>query len=92
MAERARDPRNKDKAEQSEPDLDPGAFIGKEPELAAETIPGGVQRGDERIAAGATQSTGPANRGANPDDGWSRWPEGHREGSPADDDAVRRKG
>jgi hypothetical protein len=80
------------KAENEAADLDAGAFIGNEPELSQETIPGGIQRGDERIAGVATQSTGPANRGANPDEGWSRWPEGHREGSPADDDAVRRKG
>ena len=31
--------------------LDPGADIGSEPEREAETIPGGVQPGDERIAA-----------------------------------------
>jgi hypothetical protein len=78
--------------EPAESGFDAGAYIGHEPELAAETIPGGIQPGDERIAAGATQSTGPANRGANPDDGWSPWPKGHREGAPADDDAVRRKG
>jgi hypothetical protein len=80
------------KTENEAADIDAGAFIGNEAELAQETIPGGIQRGDERISAVATQSTGPANRGANPDEGWSRWPEGHREGSPADDDAVRRKG
>ena len=72
--------------------LDPGAFIGHEPELALETIPGGIQRGDERVSAVATQSTGPAARGANPDEGWSDWPAGHREGRAADDDLVRRKG
>jgi len=32
-------------------DLDPGAYIGQEPEREAETIPGGVKPGDERIAA-----------------------------------------
>jgi hypothetical protein len=32
-------------------DLDPGAYIGNEPELEAEAIPGGVTRGDERVAA-----------------------------------------
>jgi hypothetical protein len=35
-------------------DRDPGAFIGHEPELAAERIPGGVHPQDERVAA--TQS------------------------------------
>ena len=32
-------------------ELDAGAYIGREPELAAETIPGGVKPGDVRIAA-----------------------------------------
>ncbi len=34
----------------SEP-LDPGAYIGQEPELEEETIPGGLKPGDERVAA-----------------------------------------
>ncbi len=37
---------------------DPGAYIGHEPELAADTIPGGVGPEDERVAGTATQSTG----------------------------------
>ena len=82
----------KDATVEKDADLDPGAFIGHEPELAQETIPGGIQRGDERISAVATQSTGPAARGANPDEGWKDWPEGHREGRAADDDLIRRKG
>ena len=32
-------------------ELDPGAYIGREPELEAETIPGGVSPQDERVAA-----------------------------------------
>jgi hypothetical protein len=35
-------------------DKDAGAFIGHEPELAAERIPGGIRPQDERVAA--TQS------------------------------------
>jgi hypothetical protein len=31
--------------------LDPGAYIGNEPEREAETIPGGVTSRDERVAA-----------------------------------------
>ena len=38
---------------------DPGAYIGQEPELASETIPGGVQPDDQRVAAHSTQP-GPA--------------------------------
>ena len=34
---------------------DPGAYIGREPELAAETIPGGIGPDDERVAAGDTR-------------------------------------
>jgi hypothetical protein len=37
---------------------DAGGYIGHEPELARETIPGGVQRGDVRVAAVATRPTG----------------------------------
>jgi hypothetical protein len=33
------------------PERDPGAYIGHEPELEAETIPGGVGRKDERTSA-----------------------------------------
>ena len=32
-------------------ELDPGAYIGREPELEEESIPGGVKPGDERVAA-----------------------------------------
>jgi hypothetical protein len=35
---------------------DPGAYIGSKPERQAETIPGGVRGGDERIAANSTRS------------------------------------
>ena len=35
--------------------LDPGAYIGSEPELASERIPGGVQPEDERVAFNASQ-------------------------------------
>ena len=68
----------------SDEQLDPGAFIGRKPELAAETIPGGVQPEDERVAAGQTQT------GA--DAGQDSTPSGHREGSPATDDDVREAG
>jgi hypothetical protein len=30
---------------------DPGAYVGREPEFEAETIPGGITRADERVAA-----------------------------------------
>jgi len=34
---------------------EPGAYVGHEPERIAETIPGGVDPDDERIAAHSTQ-------------------------------------
>ena len=69
---------------------DPGAYIGHEPELSEETIPGGVGPEDERVAGTATQSTGVGGPERTPDAG--RPPEGHREGPRASDDDVRRAG
>lgn len=63
---------------------EPGAYVGRKPEREAETIPGGVRPDDERIAAYSSQ-TGPV-----PTD--DSTPSGHREGRPADDDAVREAG
>ncbi len=61
---------------------DPGQFIGRKPERATESIPGGVRADDERVAAHSTQ-VGPKR---------DVEPSGHREGSPADDDRVRDAG
>ncbi|HSH21972.1 MAG TPA: hypothetical protein VK992_05135 [Candidatus Caenarcaniphilales bacterium] len=81
-----------EKREREAQPQDPGAYLGSKPELASDSIPGGVQRKDERIAGEATQSLGPAKRGANPDEGWQDGPEGHRQGRSADDDMLRAKG
>lgn len=62
---------------------DPGAYVGREPERQAATIPGGISAADQRIAAHSTQS-GPTSGDTVPD--------GHREGPPADDDQVREAG
>jgi len=70
---------------------DPGGYIGHEPELARETIPGGVQRGDVRVAGVATQPTG-AGADAQVAGGATDGPSGHREGAQADDDSVREAG
>jgi hypothetical protein len=61
--------------------LDPGAFVGGRPERQAETIPGGVQPNDERIAAHSTQVGDEA--------GTQDVPGGHREAEAGDD--VRRE-
>jgi hypothetical protein len=52
-------------------DLDPGAFVGNRPERQAETIPGGVRRDDERIAANSSVATGSVDDAE---------PSGHRDG------------
>lgn len=62
---------------------DPGAYIGRKPERATETIPGGITDADERVAAHSTQS-GPTSGDPVPD--------GHREGRPVTDDTVREAG
>jgi hypothetical protein len=69
---------------------DAGAFIGHEPEPATDTILGGLRPDDERVSAGATQSTGVG--GLDRRDDAPDMPEGHREGAPATDDEVRRAG
>jgi hypothetical protein len=68
---------------------DPGAYVGHEPERETETIPGGLEKRDERVAAVATRS------GADPaavTDGLTPPPDGHREAEAADDDRVREAG
>ena len=70
---------------------DPGAYIGHEPEFAAETIPGGLGPKDERVSAVGTQSSGVGaleKRETQVDVP----PEGHREASRASDDDIRRAG
>ena len=62
---------------------DPGAYVGRQPERQAATIPGGITSKDERVAAHSTRS-GPTAGDPVPD--------GHREGQPANDDQVREAG
>ena len=69
---------------------DPGAYIGRMPERATETIPGGLGRKDQRVAAVATQ---PAPvREEVPSSESDPPPEGHREAETATDDRVREAG
>jgi hypothetical protein len=62
---------------------DPGSYIGRLPERATETIPGGVGPKDERVSAVDSQ---PGADPAPPE------PSGHREGPSADDAARREAG
>ena len=73
-----------DRTDSGDKQIDPGAYIGREPELAAETIPGGVQPGDERVAAGQTQT----GADGEPEPA----PSGHREGQSDTDDDRREAG
>lgn len=68
---------------------DAGGYIGHEPELARETIPGGVQPGDVRVSGVATQPTG---AGAGPRAEADDTPGGHRQGGRVTDDDVRAAG
>ena len=65
---------------------DPGAYIGRLPERATETIPGGLGPRDVRVAANATQP-GPV-RGQAPGEGEGIPPDGQR---PASDAAAARR-
>jgi hypothetical protein len=80
------DPRHVDGSERNRTaGEDPGAYIGHEPERATETIPGGLDASDERVAAVASQPGVPG------DDGGAM-PAGHRTGERANDDRVREAG
>ena len=65
-------------------DADPGTYIGRLPEHAADTIPGGLTRKDERVSAFDSQT---GAKSPEPET-----PEGHREGDQATDDTIREAG
>ena len=70
--------------------VDPGAYIGHEPERATETLPEGLHPEDERVSAVASRSTGVG--GLDKRDQDPEPPSGHREGPPSTEDEVRRAG
>lgn len=72
-----------------EPRRDAGAYIGRMPERATETVPGGLGQKDQRVAAVATQPA-PVRGDTNQDAGIP--PEGHTEGVNATDDVKREAG
>jgi hypothetical protein len=74
---------------QNEPRRDAGAYIGRMPERATETIPGGVGPKDVRVSAVGTQPA-PVRGDTTADAG--NTPEGHREVANATDDTVREAG
>jgi hypothetical protein len=95
MTEQRRTDRGRGRSEpapatrREEPPRDPGAYIGRMPERATATIPGGVGRRDVRVAATATQP-GPVRGDTTADTGAP--PEGHREAENATDDRAREAG
>jgi hypothetical protein len=48
---------------EAKPAEDPGAYVGRLPERAAETIPGGVRPEDERVAAYQSEPAAPGEPG-----------------------------
>jgi hypothetical protein len=70
---------------------DPGAYIGHEPELESETIPGGIGPKDERVSALDTQSTG-VGAYEKRETGARRDPGGSSGRSHVSDDDVREAG
>ena len=56
-----------------------GATIGNRPEMAEETIPGGVSDADERVAANSTQSSGEGKATDRVQGRDDSTPAGHRE-------------
>jgi hypothetical protein len=69
---------------------DAGAYIGHEPERAADELPEKPRDDDERIAAHSTQGTGAGRPDVRGQPG--RDPSGHAEGPAASDDTVREAG
>lgn len=57
-----------------------GSNVGRTDESGADTVPGGVQPGDERIAAHSTESSGVGKAEDRVEGRDDEWPAGHREG------------
>ena len=66
--------------ESGERELDSGAYIGNRPELAEETIPGGVDEEDERVAGYDSRSSGSGKEEERVQGRDDEWPGGHRQG------------
>lgn len=71
---------------------DAGAYIGREPEFAGDTIPGGVQSHDERVAGEGSQSSGAGAADERVQGRDDAWPRGHRRGKDVNDADLRRAG
>jgi hypothetical protein len=67
-------------------------FIGRKPESAEETIPGGISGDDERVASGDTRSSGEGAADERVQGRDDEWPSGHRRGDHVSDDDLRDAG
>jgi hypothetical protein len=67
---------------------DAGAFINNRGEAAAETIPGGVQEDDERVAGHDRESSGTGAKDHRVQGRDDEWPQGHRETDVNPDDEL----
>lgn len=90
MNDRDQGPKESQHTPPGEPDA--GAYIGHEPEFAAETIPGRVRDDDERVAGEDSQSTGVGAADERVQGRDDAWPRGHRRGNDVSGDDVRRAG
>lgn len=72
-----------DHSDRDDQEREPGAYIGRKPESAIDTIPGGVRPDDERIAAHSTQSSGEGKEEARAQGRRDEWPAGHRDSEDA---------
>lgn len=66
------------------PEREGGAWIGQHPDPNTEAVREKLDEGAERVAVTNNES------GESPSD--EGWPQGHRQGDSADDDAVREAG
>ena len=78
MSDERREERQ-DEQQLDDEQLDGGAYIGNRPELASETIPGGVGDDDERVSAVDSQSTGEGKEEDRVQGRGDEWPGGHRD-------------
>lgn len=69
-----------DETRPDEPRHPRGSTIGRTEESGADTVPGGVQPGDERIAAHSTESSGVGKEDERAQGRDDEWPGGHRDG------------
>jgi hypothetical protein len=68
-----------EEARPTEPRPARGSTIGRTEESGADTVPGGAQPGDERIAAHSTESSGVGKEDERSQGRDDEWPAGHRE-------------